>query len=122
MSSNFLIRIIGSHPDIAHIFIPTSLDTMTAYHLQEKIESLIRNGLYKYIINLEDVVYVSSAGIQVLHNVQRGLRSKHGGMILTNIPEKISHLFDTIGVTTIFEMTDTVEQAVEKFEPDEQKC
>ena len=40
MSNNFLIRTIGSQSDIAHILIPTALDTMTAYQLQKKMNFL----------------------------------------------------------------------------------
>ena len=116
MSKKFLIRTIGSKADIAYILIPTALDTMTAYQLQEKIESLIQNGIYKYIINLEDIEYISSAGVEALYRLQRELHGKHGGVILTSIPKKIFDLFDKIGVMTMFGIADTVEQAIKEFE------
>jgi anti-anti-sigma factor len=119
MNSHFRIKTIGSQLDIAHILIPESLDTITAYQLQEKIKYLMSNGTYKCIIDFEDVRYFSSAGIEVLFRLQKELRSKHGGMILANIAEKILRLFDTIGIITMFRITDTVEQAIKEFEPDE---
>ena len=120
MSRNFLVRKIGMKSDVAHILIPEALDTMTAYHLRERMDILLQDGFLKYIINLEDVKFISSTGIQVLFLLQRDLRKKKGKMVLTNVSEKISGLLDTIGVITMFGITEDVEQALNECEPDEE--
>lgn len=121
MSHNFRIRTIGTQANILHVLIPNCLDTVTAYHLQDKIESFIRAGFFKYIIDLSDVKYVSSAGIQVMILLQKQIHDNHGGVVLTNIPEKIYHLFAKIGIIEMFEMAETSAQALQTLESDEQQ-
>lgn len=120
MSHNFRIKTIGTQADILHILIPNCLDTVTAYHFQDKIESCIQAGFSKYIIDLGDAKYVSSAGIQVILLLQKQIDDNHGRVILTNIPEKIYRLFTIIGITEMCGMAETVAQALHTFEPDEQ--
>ncbi len=120
MSHNFRIRTLGTETDILHLLIPNCLDTLTAYDLQDKIESCIRAGFFKYIIDLSDAKYVSSAGIQVLILLQSQMETKHGKVILTNTPEKICSLFAKIGITEMFGMADTLSQALYLVESDEQ--
>ncbi len=120
MSHNFLIRTIGAQADITHVLIPEALDTLTAYHLQERMQMLFKNGLFKYIINLEDVRYISSTGIQILFLLQQELDNYDGKMVLTNVSEKISLLFEAIGVMPLLGITENVEQAMEKLDTNEQ--
>ncbi|GAK56858.1 anti-anti-sigma regulatory factor [Candidatus Vecturithrix granuli] len=120
MSHNFRIRTLGIQADILHLLIPNCLDTVTAYCLQDKIESFIRAGFSKYIIDLSDATYVSSAGIQVIILLQKRMYDNHGGVVLTNIPEKIYRLFAKIGVTEMCGMAETIAQALQTFESDEQ--
>ena len=115
MSKHFLIRKIGAKADIAHIQIPSALDSQTAYQLLEKIEDLSQAGMSKYIVNLEDVQYISSTGVEVIFRLQQEFREKYGRLLVTNIPQKISQLFDKVGVMKILQVTDSLEQAVERL-------
>lgn len=115
MSRHFLIRRIGSKADIAHIQIPSALDSLTAYQLLEKIQGLAQDGLSKYIINLEDVQYISSTGIEIIYLLQHELHEEYGTVLIANIPHKIYKLFDQVGVMTILQVTDSLEQAVERL-------
>ena len=110
---SFLIRKIGKQADIAHIQLPSALDSMTAYQLLDQIDLLARKGFSKYIVNLEEVEYISSTGIEVMFRLQRELHEQYGEVLMTNIPEKIYTLFDKVGVMTILNATKSLEQAVE---------
>ena len=115
MSKHFLIRTIGEKSDIAHIQIPSALDSQTAYQLLDKIEALSQAGLSKYIVNLEDVQYISSTGIEVIFRLQHELHKKYGRVLVTNIPHKIYKLFAQVGVMAIMQVADSLEQAVERL-------
>lgn len=122
MSRKFWVKTIGTQSDIIYLIIPGSLDTVSAYHLQEEIEALIRQGFFKYIIDLGEAKYISSAGIQIFSFLHKHTRDTHeGGIILTNIPPRIYRLFTQIGIHEMLRMTETVAQALEMFEPNEQQ-
>lgn len=116
MSNNIQIRTIGTHSDIALLKLRGFLDTMSAYHLQKKGDELISQGLYKYIINLEQLEYISSAGIETFHVMVQELRQHSGEMIFVHVPEKIYNVFEIIGVTKFFRIESTVHDAVKELE------
>ena len=94
MSNNFLVKRIGRQSDIAVVLVPAALDSMTAYDLQKKIETLTQTPLTKFIINLEDVEYISSTGIEMLYRLQREFYDQPVTVLVANVPEKILNLFE----------------------------
>ena len=109
----------GKQADIAVVHIYGALDTVTAYTFQEKMDKLIKTGVYKYIIDLEHLEYISSAGIGVFPAMALELQKHNGDIVFIHTSEKIYKLFDIIGLTTIFKIKDTLEKAIEEFTPDE---
>lgn len=120
ITNKFRIWKIGAAHDIAHILIPASLDTMTAYLLRDTITALMEKGIYKYIIDLSDVEFFSSSGIEVLHDVQQRLTPHGGKVILANLPHKLVALFEMVGVMVLLLIKENVEQALRVLEPHEQ--
>lgn len=111
-----LIHKTGTHKDIVVVRIRGSLDTVAAYAFREKMDELIKSGPYKYIFDLEHLEYISSAGIGVFPAIAPKLKDNNGGIIFTNVSEKTLKLFKMIGLTTIFGVKNTLEEAVEEFE------
>jgi anti-sigma B factor antagonist len=117
---NVIINKSGDHSDIAVVQIYGPLDTIAAYTFQEKMNTLISTGVYKYIIDLKNLEYISSAGIGVFPGMVLELQKHNGGVVFVHVSEKIHKLFDMIGLMAIFEIKDTLEEAIKEFEPDEQ--
>jgi len=115
-----LVNKRGSQSDIAIVQIYDSLDTLSAYTFQEKMDTLIKTGVYKYIIDLEQLEYISSAGIGVFFGLLPEIQKQNGDIVFVHVSEKIHKLFEMIGLTAIFGIKDTLEKAIEEFEPDEQ--
>jgi anti-anti-sigma factor len=110
---------IGSQSDVALIKIRGFLDTVSAYHLQEKCDDLIKKGTYKYIIDCEYLEHTSSAGIETFHSMAQRLQKYNGEIIFTNVPAKIHRLFKLIGTTTFFKVKNTVQEAAKELESHE---
>jgi anti-anti-sigma factor len=116
MSYNIQIRTIGPQSDIALIKIRGFLDTMLAYEFKERGDKLIGDGIYKYIIDFEYLEHISSAGIEAFHGMAERLQNNRGEIIFTNVPDKISNVFEKIGVTVFFRIKDTIQEALREFE------
>ena len=110
------MRRVGAHSDIALIKLRGFLDTVSAYQLQQMGDELIQGGIYKYILNLEQLEYISSAGIETFHDLAQKLQKHQGEIIFTNVPEKIHKLFEIIGTTTFFRIKQTVQEALRELE------
>ena len=120
MNNNIQIRKIGSQADIALIKIRGFLDTVSAYHLQEKGNELIGDGIYKYVIDCKYLEHISSAGIETFHSMAQRLRKNNGEIIFANVPAKIRELFKLIGTSTFFQIKNTIQEATKELELHEQ--
>ena len=114
------IRKQGKHSDIAVVQVHGPLDTVASYTFQEKMHTLIESGLYKYVVDLQALEYISSAGIGVFPGMLNELRQHNGGLIFVRVPTKTYKLFEMIGLMTLFPVMESVEQAVEEFDADDE--
>jgi anti-anti-sigma factor len=116
MARTIRVRTVGASSDIALITIRGSLDTMSAYQLELQGNMLLNNGIYRCIINLEQLDYVSSSGIEALHRMAQQLRQRNGIMMFTHVPDKILRLFEMIGVAALFQIRSTSREAMRELE------
>ena len=75
------------------------LDTTTAPELEGEINSNAE-GITKLVLDFADLEYLSSAGLRVILQAQK-LMNKQGEMIVKNVNETISEIFDITGFTDI---------------------
>ncbi|GAK50793.1 anti-sigma factor antagonist [Candidatus Moduliflexus flocculans] len=110
---------VGFHSDTVIVRIDGPLDTVASYNFQEKMERLLQSGVCKFVVNLEHLEYISSAGIGIFPGLSQDLKQKNGGLVFANVSPKIVKLFEMIGLTTIFPIRGTTEEALKEFLPDE---
>ena len=71
------------------------LDTTTAPQLEAEITGGL-NGVTNLIIDMEKLVYVSSAGLRVLLKAQKTM-NKQGTMTVKNVRSEIKEIFEVTG-------------------------
>jgi anti-sigma B factor antagonist len=116
MSKTIQIRTIGDQLDVALITLRGFLDSMSSYDLQRESDDLIQRGIYKFIVNFEQLEYLSSAGIETFHTIAQKLQSNEGSMVFVSVPEKIYKVLEIIGSTTFFRIKDSVRDAMKELE------
>ncbi|PID57511.1 hypothetical protein CSB45_06695 [candidate division KSB3 bacterium] len=114
-SIDIQVERLENHDDIVMIHIKGALETIAAYTFQEKMETLVASGLYKFIINFEKLDYISSAGIGVFPGIAQTLRQYQGNIVFTHVSPKTVKLFNLIGLTTLFTISETTEEALKEF-------
>lgn len=112
---DILIETVEQHPEVVMVRINGPLDTVASYEFHEKMESLVKGGVYKFIVNLEKLDYISSAGIGVFPGMALEVQKNKGGIVFINVPPKIYKLFDMIGLTTIFSVKQTLKEAISEL-------
>ena len=73
------------------------LDTATAPELEAALSSDALAELTLLVLDLEELEYVSSAGLRVILNTQKEM-SKRGRMKLTHVNETIMEVFDITAI------------------------
>ena len=106
---------IEQYPDIVMIRIDGPLNTVASYSFQEYMENLIETGVYKFIVNLEALEYISSAGIGVFPGIAQTLNEHQGGIVFIHVSSKIAKLFAMIGLTTLFTIWANKEEALKEL-------
>lgn len=92
------------------------IDSYTAPQLEETLESIVDNGRFRIVMDLEDVNFISSKGWWVLIETQKKCkRYNRGQVVLACIDENIQDSLELIGLTEYFSLFDDVTAAVASF-------
>lgn len=84
------------------------LDSHTVVSFEKDMDDLLESDeVTKIILNLEDLTYISSAGISALMGLTHHLRQRDGELYLLKPTEKVLRVFRTLGFTNIFKIVES---------------
>jgi anti-sigma B factor antagonist len=86
--------------------------------LRQRIGELLGAGRRKIVLDLAEVTYIDSAGIGELVRTYTTVKRQGGKLWLCNPTKRISDLLTITKLLTVFEVGDTVEQAVRALRGD----
>ena len=81
------------------------IDTNTASEFESKIVEVMDNGASRFVVDLKEVDYISSAGLRVFLMAIKKLKSMDGSFIICSMSDHIKEVFDISGFTPIFTIT-----------------
>src|SRR5262245_19856760 len=88
--------------DIVTLSLSGRLDTTTAKAFEETILGQIESGDRRFIIDVAQLDYVSSAGLRVFLLAGKRLDSANGKMVLCALKDPVKEVFDIAGFSSIF--------------------
>ncbi len=88
------------------------IDIYTAPRLRELLTDLVSTNNCQLIVNLEKVEFLDSTGLGVLAAGLKRVRTHDGSLDLVCTRERILKIFRITGLTKVFPIHDTVEDAV----------
>lgn len=92
------------------------VDSFTAPKLAEILDRITNSSRYKVILDMEEVEYMSSAGLRVMINTQKTCkRYNRGEMVLACVPQRIYEALELAGFVPLFRFFDDVTSAVGYF-------
>ncbi|HOW83831.1 MAG TPA: STAS domain-containing protein [Spirochaetota bacterium] len=74
--------------------------------------TIVRGGAVKVLLDMQDVDFIDSRGIGIIINSAKHLRTIKGDIVLINISEKISRIFDVLNINRIIKVFDSEEDAM----------
>ena len=107
---------IGPQSDISIIRVGGYIDTTTSSELERALDSLLKAGIVKVIIDLGSVDYISSAGWGIFISEIKGIRERGGDLKLARMIPDVYEVFELLEFNYILKAFDTVEDAVRDFE------
>lgn len=106
---------VKDHGEISTVYLEGYLDAHTAPNLEETFNELINNGKYKIVANFKDLAYISSAGLGVFMAFIEKVRENNGDIKLSAMNEKVYNIFDLLGFPLLYEIFNTEDEAIKKF-------
>jgi anti-anti-sigma factor len=110
----------GLPADVAEIRIVGFLDTHTVVSFESMMDRLRGSGLVKFILDVSELNYISSAGIGAMMVHLQSLHAadaKPGGqMVLVNPTAKVQRILDLLGFSKIFVIVPDREAALRALE------
>ena len=88
------------------------IDISTAPRLRELLIDLVGKGSCQLVVNLEEVGFLDSTGLGVLVGGLKRVRPHDGSLDLVCTQERILKIFRITGLTKVFGIYETVDQAI----------
>jgi anti-sigma B factor antagonist len=88
------------------------IDVYTAPRLRELLIDLVNKNNYQLVVNMEKVEFLDSTGLGVLVGGLKRVRAHDGSLDLVCTQERILKIFRITGLTKVFGIHETVDQAI----------
>ena len=88
------------------------IDVYTAPKLREQLIDLVSSGAYHLVVDMEGVKLLDSTGLGVLVGGLKRVRAHEGSLRLVCTQERILKIFPITGLTKVFPIHSSVEEAV----------
>lgn len=89
------------------------IDVYTAPRLRELLIDLVNKGNFHLLVNMEKVDFLDSTGLGVLVGGLKRVRAHDGSLELVCTQERILKIFRITGLTKVFGIYSSVEEAKE---------
>ncbi len=100
--------------DIQEIIVDGEIDASSSIHLDNALEDSLGNS-DKILINLQDLTYISSAGLGVFIARLEELKEKEIKMILFGMNDKVKNVFAILGLEELLIIRGSRDEAINEF-------
>lgn len=83
------------------IKVKGKLDTTTAPQFEAEITKYLDDDTRAITLDLEDAIYISSAGLRVILALEKKMETVDGSLRIVNVPDLISEVFTETGLSDI---------------------
>ncbi|MFA5793556.1 MAG: STAS domain-containing protein [Candidatus Brocadiia bacterium] len=107
---------LGDGSECLVVKISGSIDSSSMSEFDGALGKFIQNNYYQMVFNLSGLSYISSSGLGSLMRYVQKCREKGGDIKITHIPPNIWAIFRTVGLNAIFEVINSDQQAINRFQ------
>ncbi len=93
-----------------YLSIAGRLDAATSQDADQELRNKL-NDCTALVIDLNDLSYISSAGLRVLLIVAKQMQGRSGKVVLCNLTPTVQEVFDISGFSSIFKLCANIEAA-----------
>jgi len=112
---NPFVLLTSERDGIVVISLEGFLDAHTAPRFEESVQSEMKLGRYRIVVDCEKLTYIPSAGLGGFMSFIEEIREQSGDIKISGLVPKVRHTFEILGFHDIFDLVDDVQSAVLRF-------
>ena len=102
--------------DVSRINLKGRFDAYTSDSVEKFIRERIEKGRSQFVLNMENVSFISSAGLRVVIIIARELRNEHkGDLHIAVLQPTVKRVFEISGLDNILKIFDDEQTATTAF-------
>ena len=101
--------------EISILYLKGYLDAHTASDFESALDKLVCEERVRIIVNLSELVYISSAGLGVFMGFIEDIRKKDGDIKMAEPSKKVMRVFELLGFQVLYQIFENEQEAVEKY-------
>ncbi|HNX00244.1 MAG TPA: STAS domain-containing protein [Candidatus Cloacimonadota bacterium] len=98
--------------DIIIVTLHGKLETATVENLSLELDQYMNIVEIKVLVDLSDLVYVSSAGMSLLQRLAKSIKDNKGDILFCSAPQFIRESFDIVGFNQLLNFVDTRDDGI----------
>ena len=107
---------VKMHENVAVLILSGKLgETEIASALHKKVKSFIREGVKKFVFDMEEIDGISSSGLGTLMACQTSAINAEGQIKLADVHQTVYQYFRITGLDTYFNIYDSEQDALDDF-------
>ena len=95
-----------------HLFYGELIDRGQAASLLDEIEIAVAKNENKILLNLADLKYLNSSGLNIIINILTKARKSGGDVAICNVNKKITELLIITKLNSVFNVCDSAEEGI----------
>lgn len=92
-----------------------NLDANSAHRVKAEIKGLLDEEVVNAIIDLSSIQFIDSTGFGALISVLKTVKGRSGKLILAGVSSEVRDLMDLMQLLNVFELSNSVEDAISKL-------
>jgi anti-sigma B factor antagonist len=92
------------------------VDKKEAVDIGAEVEGHFTEGHNKFIIELSELEYMNSTGLNIILNLMNKCRDKGGDAVVSGSTPRIKSLFSVTKLDSVFTLTSTQEEAIKHLQ------
>lgn len=96
-----------SKDDLVRITLKGRMDAVSSPDFDRALDELMSEGQTHFLLDLSNLEYISSAGLQSLLAAAKRLEQMDGGITLSNLKGAVLEVFEISGFDTLFPILDS---------------
>jgi len=103
--------------NVVRVYLEGRFDADTSATVESFIREKIETGTKCFVLDMEKVSFIASAGLRVLLVFARELRQKHeGDLRITSLQTNVKKVFEISGLNSVLRIFEDIDAATKSFE------